>query len=61
MEYCIQFWSLLCKKDVDRLERVQRGIKKMIKGLRSLPFEERLRSAWRKEGLGGTLSPLSSI
>ncbi|GAB0181685.1 mitochondrial enolase superfamily member 1 [Grus japonensis] len=43
LEYYVQFWSLLYKKDVDRLERVQRRATKMIKGLGSLPYEEGLR------------------
>ncbi|PKU37934.1 rna-directed dna polymerase from mobile element jockey-like [Limosa lapponica baueri] len=43
LEYCIQFWSLLCKNDVDRLERVQRRTTMMIKGLGSLSYEESVR------------------
>ncbi|KAK4826414.1 LOW QUALITY PROTEIN: hypothetical protein QYF61_008947, partial [Mycteria americana] len=43
LEYSVQFWSLLYKKDVDKLERVQRRATKMIKGLGSLQYEERLR------------------
>ncbi|KAK4824361.1 LOW QUALITY PROTEIN: hypothetical protein QYF61_014021 [Mycteria americana] len=43
LEYCVQFWSLLYKNDADRLERVQRRDTKMIKGLGSLPYKERLR------------------
>ncbi|PKU27412.1 hypothetical protein llap_22284 [Limosa lapponica baueri] len=44
LEYCVRFWSALYKKDVDRLERVQRRATKMIKGLGSLAYEERLRT-----------------
>ena len=43
LEYCVQFWSPLYIKDVDRLERVHRRARKMTKGLGSLPYEERLR------------------
>ena len=37
LEYRVQFWSLQFRKDVDRLERVQRRATKMIKGLENLP------------------------
>ncbi|GAB0196208.1 mitochondrial enolase superfamily member 1 [Grus japonensis] len=43
LEYCVQFWSPLYKKDVDRLERAQRRATRMIQGLGSLSYEERLR------------------
>ncbi|PKU47465.1 rna-directed dna polymerase from mobile element jockey-like [Limosa lapponica baueri] len=37
------FWFLLYIKDVDGLEKIQTKATKMIKGLGSLPYEERLR------------------
>ena len=66
LECCVQFWSLLRKKDVDRLERFRRRATKMTRGLGSLPPVERpLRElglfCLGKEGLGETLPPCSSI
>ena len=43
LEYCIQAWGLQYRKDVELLERVQRRITKMIRGLEHLFHEERLR------------------
>ena len=43
LEYCVQFWSLLHKKDVELLERVQRSAVKMIREVEHLPYEDRLR------------------
>lgn len=52
LEYYVPFWSLLerKKKDADRLDRVQRRAKKMIKELESLPCEERLRAGLVQPG-----------
>ena len=42
LEYCIQAWSPYLKKDIDRLERVQRRATRMIEGYWDLSYEERL-------------------
>jgi len=43
LESCIQLWSPQHRKDMDRLERVQRRATTMIRGLEHLSTEERLR------------------
>ena len=39
LEYYVQLWSPHLKKDIIKLEKVQKGATKMIKGLRHLPYE----------------------
>ena len=43
LEYCVQFWSPYYRKDIEKLERVQRKITKMIPRLRNISYEERLK------------------
>ena len=42
LEYCIQAWRLYRKKDIDKLERIQRRATKMNPELRYLSYESRL-------------------
>jgi len=45
LEYCAQFWSPHFRKDVEALERVQRRLTRMLPGMESRSYEERLRVA----------------
>ena len=42
LEYCIQAWRPYRKKDIDKLERIQRRATKMIPELKDLSYESRL-------------------
>ena len=42
LEYCVQAWCPYYQKDIEKLERVQRRVTKMIPRLRSKSYEERL-------------------
>ena len=44
LEYAVQFWSPPLRKDVERLEAVQRRATKMIPSIRQLGYEARLES-----------------
>ncbi|KAK4814529.1 hypothetical protein QYF61_021630 [Mycteria americana] len=48
LEYCVRFWSLQFRKEVNRLQRVQRRATKRIKSLENLPHEERLKELEEK-------------
>jgi len=57
MESCVQLWSPQHRKDRDLL--VQRMATKMIRGMKHLSYEERLRDlgllTWSREGSVNTL------
>ena len=42
LEYCVQFWSPSYRKDVNKIERVQRRFTRIVPGLKKLSYRERL-------------------
>lgn len=64
LEYCVQLWALQFKKCRELLERVQWEATKMIRDLKCLPYEERLRD-WglfiTRKTEGGVSSLLMNI
>jgi ribonuclease P/MRP protein subunit RPP40 len=46
LEYCVQAWSPHLRKDIDRIERVQRRATKMIEGLGDVSYEDRLQQSY---------------
>ena len=43
LDHCIQAWRPHLRKDIDRLEKVQRRATKMMEGLESYSYSDRLR------------------
>ena len=44
LEYCSPIWNPILVKDINELEKVQQRATKLVKGLKDLPYEQRLRT-----------------
>ena len=43
LDYCVQAWRLHYRKDIDKLEKVQRRATRMVEGLEGYSYSDRLR------------------
>ena len=43
LDYCVQAWRPHYRKDIDKLEKVQRRATKMVEGLERYSYSDRLR------------------
>ena len=43
LDYCMQAWRPHLRKDIDRLEKIQRRATKLVEGLTNCKYEDRLK------------------